>query len=198
MSFLRRPLFSHRANITRGIEEFFDNITKPGETPQAGSAWKARELRLKSFDDLHRLWFVLLKERNKLYTEKAHVEPGKEMLAPHRITKVRQSMASIKQVLGERQRLQTAIYDLSQSINTDEKKKIRAEIIKLRELSGTPNVPLPENELPNEVVRVEMPIIRSDRAVDRAKWRQITKEKKKKERERGEGSCEESCRRGES
>ncbi len=53
-----------------------------------GRAWKPKELRLKSLSDLHKLWFVLLKERNKLLTEKAHVEVGKQMLNPARINKV--------------------------------------------------------------------------------------------------------------
>ena len=68
-----------------------------------GRPWEAKELRLKSFEDLHKLWYVLLKERNFLVSEK-HRFAAKGLLMPQhdRIAKVKVSMARIKTVLRER------------------------------------------------------------------------------------------------
>jgi len=91
-----------------GIEDFYDTITKSGEVPKVGRAWRTSELRLKSFDDLHKLWFVLLKEKNMLMTQRAEarsIADKAKFPNPYRLKKVRLSMARIKVVLGERERV---------------------------------------------------------------------------------------------
>ena len=83
-----------------------------------GRAWKASELREKSFTDLHALWYILGKEKNALSTEKyiyqqqqqpvrnvynaALKDGSKPMPARHRFKNVRLGMARIKTVLTER------------------------------------------------------------------------------------------------
>ena len=68
-----------------------------------GRAWKSSELRLKSFDDLHKLWYVLLKEKNALLTEFYDCQSRNvSMPHPERLDKVKLSMKRLKGVLTER------------------------------------------------------------------------------------------------
>lgn len=116
---LRRLMGSMRlsgGNVTavprRGIEEFFPVQTSAGEGAKIGSLtkvpanvgnkpvvvggdWKAWMLREKSTDDLHKLWYVLLKERNALLTELQQCRSKNLMMPnPTRRVKVRESLAS--------------------------------------------------------------------------------------------------------
>ncbi|XP_040988091.1 39S ribosomal protein L47, mitochondrial isoform X2 [Juglans microcarpa x Juglans regia] len=54
------------------LEEFFeaDRSVDDDKPVVYGRSWKASELRLKSWDDLHKLWYVLLKEKNMLMTQR--------------------------------------------------------------------------------------------------------------------------------
>lgn len=86
-----------------------------------GRSWHARELRRKSFDDLHKLWYVLYRERNMLLTEQQLSRRHTLVLPqPDRLKKVRKSMGAIKQVLGERKREKIAQAALRQMEQMDE------------------------------------------------------------------------------
>ncbi|KAL4419907.1 hypothetical protein ABPG75_007005 [Micractinium tetrahymenae] len=105
------PTLLHRSGATfssstslRGLEELV--VLSPKEDakpPVTGRGWEAADLRKKSWDDLHKLWFVLLKERTRLQGERLMYRARQERMPdPSRITKVRKSMARIKAVLTER------------------------------------------------------------------------------------------------
>ncbi|KAJ1448792.1 mitochondrial 39-S ribosomal protein L47 (MRP-L47)-domain-containing protein [Pelagophyceae sp. CCMP2097] len=88
-----------------GLEEFYDarHRGRIPENPVAGRAWNASEIRRKSFDDIHKLWYVLYKERCCLLTEKMRARRHNMLLkGPMRHGTVRKSMAMIRVVLAER------------------------------------------------------------------------------------------------
>ncbi|XP_059641690.1 uncharacterized protein LOC132283706 [Cornus florida] len=87
------------------LEEFFEADRSPDEDKPMvyGRGWKASELRLKSWDDLNKLWYVLLKEKNLLMTQRQMLHSQNlQFPNPERIPKVRKSMCRIKHVLTER------------------------------------------------------------------------------------------------
>ena len=71
-----------------------------------GRAWSVDELRLKSWEDLHRLWWKCVLERNKQETqalERKRLEPGYgDYEAGLRKDAVKKTMRGIKHVLTER------------------------------------------------------------------------------------------------
>ena len=71
-----------------------------------GRAWRAEELRLKNHDDLHKLWYVLLKEKNKLKSDfLMSKQLGQIFFYKNDIKKVQLSMSRLLTVVNERKRL---------------------------------------------------------------------------------------------
>ncbi|XP_068176390.1 large ribosomal subunit protein uL29m isoform X2 [Antennarius striatus] len=89
----------------RGLEEFFDNPENWGESAvKSGAPWTAKQLRIKSNEDLHKLWYVLLKEKNLLLTlQQEAIRQNVMMPSPERLTKVTQSMRRLDSVVTERE-----------------------------------------------------------------------------------------------
>ncbi|XP_067369947.1 39S ribosomal protein L47, mitochondrial isoform X2 [Channa argus] len=95
----------HTTVSRRGLSEFFDCPENWGETNvKSGAPWTARQLRAKSNEDLHKLWYVLLKEKNMLLTLEQDARRQKvQMPSPERLRKVERSMIRLETVVNERE-----------------------------------------------------------------------------------------------
>lgn len=91
--------------------EFFDEKKNWGENEvKHGRAWTKDELRIKSSSDLHKLWFILLKERNMLMTMEDECKRLNRLFpSPERVDKVKISMDNLETVVKERNK---AYYEL--------------------------------------------------------------------------------------
>ncbi|TGJ79098.1 hypothetical protein E0Z10_g9666 [Xylaria hypoxylon] len=93
-----------------GLWDFFFSKDKllltPDESAEHGRGWTVEELRHKSWDDLHKLWWVCVKEQNRLVTarkEKSRLKlPGGADEGVLRLQEVRRTMRAIKHALTER------------------------------------------------------------------------------------------------
>ncbi|ANQ07734.1 Uncharacterized protein PCOAH_00020890 [Plasmodium coatneyi] len=94
----------------RGIEELWKNsfldsvpMKTKVENSKTGDAWPCVLLRKKSFDDLHKLYYLCLKEKNKLLGEQNfHLQNNTRMVQPGRLKKVKLTMKRILTVLSRR------------------------------------------------------------------------------------------------
>jgi large subunit ribosomal protein L47 len=99
-------------NASRKLDEFalsrvFGGEWAPGMRGMRPSTnarpWKASELRLKSTEDLHRLWFVMTKEKLALLSERDFCRRNKlPWKGTSDLWKLRKGMARLKTVVGER------------------------------------------------------------------------------------------------
>ncbi|XP_007422846.1 39S ribosomal protein L47, mitochondrial [Python bivittatus] len=95
----------HTSGSRNGLEEFFDDPKNWGKKDvKSGDSWTVEQLRGKSSGDLHKLWYVLLKERNMLLTlEQEAKRQALPMPSPERLEKVEKSMERMDQVIQERE-----------------------------------------------------------------------------------------------
>lgn len=94
----------HTSRTDQGLEEFFGDPKLWSEIDiKSGREWLVEDLRLKDNETLHKLWYVLLKERNMLLTLEAEADRQKKhMPGDDRLEKVETSMKNLKQVVQER------------------------------------------------------------------------------------------------
>jgi Mitochondrial 39-S ribosomal protein L47 (MRP-L47) len=85
------------------VPALFTDTTQEGKV-SVGKSWTASLLRLKSNEDLHKLWYVLLREKNIILSDKQF---AKQLRTPidskQRLLKVKISMARLLTVVRERE-----------------------------------------------------------------------------------------------
>lgn len=118
---LRRPIIptieNLKTNESHPLYQFFSNkklLRSTEEIQSSGRHWTIAELRRKSFEDLHALWYVVLKERNVLAREYKIMETisisGAE-LYEQQSSKLRETMWRIRFVLQERLQAQEKLQE---------------------------------------------------------------------------------------
>jgi hypothetical protein len=105
----RRPTTTIPKAATGNVKNLYEFTGYKEDTRQylsTGRPWRAEELRLKSHDDLHKLWYVLLKEKNKLKSDwLVSSQLGQQFYGYSDILKVRLSMSRLLTVVNERKKL---------------------------------------------------------------------------------------------
>lgn len=103
-----------------GLWDFFKDqklLQTPVEESSHGRSWTVGELRNRDWDTLHQLWWVCVKERNRLATEKIErnrIEAGYgDRENEQRDKMVQETMKAVLDTLSERQQAYTEALELA-------------------------------------------------------------------------------------
>ena len=101
-----KPAISRPLGTSADLKDFTGYLVDQRKQTKSGRSWRAEELRLKSHSDLHKLWYVLLKEKNKLKSDFLMCKQLQQIFYGHSdLLKVNLSMARLLTVVNERKRL---------------------------------------------------------------------------------------------
>jgi len=126
------PIFRDTAKL-QAFTEFHlrQKAEETGKKISTGRSWKIDELRLKSTDDLHKLWYVLLKEKNALRSDNILKKKAFGTMGPQgRMSKIRVTIARLLTVINERKKV---CDDYRKSLEEEYVRKQREEYERLME-----------------------------------------------------------------
>ena len=125
-----------------------------------GRAWRAEELRLKGHDDLHKLWYVMLKEKNKLKSDfLMSKQLGQMYFGRNDLKKVKLSMARLLTIVNERKRLraQYRIHLEDEYIKKIKEREFNEFLAKRDQMAarGEKNLPMTDEEVKRKLKSLE-------------------------------------------
>ena len=116
------------AGTQKDLNSFTDFMADERKRGKIGRSWRPEELRLKSDEDLHKLWYVLLIEKNKLKSDSLMcIQLGQFFYGNSNLIKVRLSMARLLTVVNERKKLRNEYRKYLEDQYIDKKKQEEAE-----------------------------------------------------------------------
>ncbi|KAI6014860.1 mitochondrial 39-S ribosomal protein L47 (MRP-L47)-domain-containing protein [Pisolithus microcarpus] len=118
-----------RKNVDSEGKVTYETVEPRDSYNESGRSWIASELRRKSFKDLHTLWYVLLRERNLLATQREEarrigIRNTESLVVSVRDRLCRKSMARLKYVINERRLVYDKIVAAGEDSAKDAPKKI--------------------------------------------------------------------------
>lgn len=129
-------------DVNKKLMEFFDDKKNWNENEvKHGRSWALPELRIKSNQDLHKIWYVLLKERNMLKTmEHDYKRAWRFWASPERIDCVEESMKNLETVVRERNQ---AYHELETGHTGERPGKFQYNQIGMRQFRRLTEHPIP-------------------------------------------------------
>lgn len=125
----------------------------------AGRSWKAGELRLKSTEDLHKLWYVCVREKNLVLADELALEHDPTHVRKagkiRRVEKLQQTMSRILHVIAEREHIRKHYRAQLEQDYVDRK---RAELA-----DAVASQPEPLPEITREMLRSKYEALRKGR-----------------------------------
>ncbi|KAI5122807.1 hypothetical protein M0805_000149 [Coniferiporia weirii] len=157
------------------IYETIEPKNKPSS--RTGRSWNAVELRRKSFKDLHTLWYIVLRERNLLATQRAEAKRlgvlDEYVEIREKDTRCRKTMARIKQVLNERRIAYEQAYAMDYERYKTISEKEKAEQLALQKQKAADDIAREQQEITKKAGRNTQTEARRKRQAD---WRPVSVE----------------------
>ncbi|KAH8114538.1 mitochondrial 39-S ribosomal protein L47 (MRP-L47)-domain-containing protein [Phellopilus nigrolimitatus] len=133
--------FFRQVPIDGGEKTTYETVeSKHKPSTKTGRSWNATELRRKSFKDLHTLWYIVLRERNLLATQRAETKrlsvSDEYIDISEKDLRCRKTMARIKQILNERRLAYEQAYGLGYEKYAKSSEKAEARVAARKERNG--------------------------------------------------------------